>query len=236
MVAPQKQMEMLLLSGQAVCEMPMIEDAEGPADGAAAAPRDDRCFLTTRPDEAGIIFDQLSDALKPHVAVALISTSATLWNHRPQVLLKKLRQDHNALLLAAAALAPKTGMSYSQLRHARTTVLWHALSTADMRTLGALSKLLAELEVARINYEDRAGVGQLAVGLGLAGAAALPRLLILRLRCGIGPGVQMGGTGASALAYALLKGAMPELKELGESPPSMPSSNHLSIARTSTRD
>ena len=46
----------------------------------------------------------------------------------------------------------------------------------------------------------------------------------------------MGGTGASALAYALLKGAMPELKELGESPPSMPSSSHLSIARTSTRD
>ena len=124
---------------------------------------------------SGIIVEQLINPLKPCDAVALSSASASLWNNRPLVLLEELQQDHNA----AAALAAKAGISRSDLRRA-PLANWQrwaqALSTDDMQTLGELSSLLVELEVARINYEDRAGVQQLAVGLELAGAAALPRL------------------------------------------------------------
>ena len=219
--APSAGMEMMQLPDQSGREVPMIEEDTDPtwrrrfAD-AGDAMQEDRWNGETFGQVSGIIVEQLINPLKPCDAVALSSASASLWNNRPLVLLEELQQDHNA----AAALAAKAGISRSDLRRA-PLANWQrwaqALSTDDMQTLGELSSLLVFLHE-------------------VAGAAALPRLLILRLRCGIGPGVQMGGTGASALAYALLKGAMPELKELGESPPSMPSSNHLSIARTSTRD
>ena len=88
----------------------------------------------------------------------------------------------------------------------------------------ARARVRVRVEVrARVRVRVRVRVTNLSSAVEIAARLLMPRLLILRLRCSIGPGVQMGGTGASALAYALLKGAMPELKELGESPPSMPS-------------
>ena len=240
--APPADMEMMQLPDQSEREVPMIEEATDPTWrrrllDAAAATQEDQWNGVTFGQVSGIIVEQLINPLKPCDAVALSSASASLWNNRPLVLLEELQQDHNA----AAALAAKAGISRSDLRRA-PLANWQrwaqALSTDDMQTLGELSSLLVELEVARINYEDRAGVQQLAVGLELAGAAALPRLHILHLQYGTGQygtGRPMGDTGASAFAAPLLNGAMPKLLELGESPPSIPSSNHLSISRT-TRD
>ena len=240
--APPADMEMMQLPDQSEREVPMIEEATDPTWrrrllDAAAATQEDQWNGVTFGQVSGIIVEQLINPLKPCDAVALSSASASLWNNRPLVLLEELQQDHNA----AAALAAKAGISRSDLRRA-PLANWQrwaqALSTDDMQTLGELSSLLVELEVARINYEDRAGVQQLAVGLELAGAAALPRLHILHLQYGTGQygtGRPMGDTGASAFAAPLLNGAMPKLLKLGESPPSIPSSNHLSISRT-TRD
>ena len=252
--APSAGMEMMQLPDQSGREVPMIEEDTDPtwrrrfAD-AGDAMQEDRWNGETFGQVSGIIVEQLINPLKPCDAVALSSASASLWEHRPQALLQKLQQDHDALLEAAAALAAKAGISRSDL-HQAFRVNWQrwaqALSTDDMRTLGELSSLLVFLHEARINYEDRAGVVQLAVGLKTAGVAALPRLRILHLQYGTGLSraqpvchvlnrPSMGDPGASALAASLLNGAMPKLLELGESPLSIPSSNHLSISRI-TRD
>ena len=248
--APSAGMEMMQLPDQSGREVPMIEEDTDPtwrrrfAD-AGDAMQEDRWNGETFGQVSGIIVEQLINPLKPCDAVALSSASASLWNNRPLVLLEELQQDHNA----AAALAAKAGISRSDL-HQAFRVNWQrwaqALSTDDMRTLGELSSLLVFLHEARINYEDRAGVVQLAVGLKTAGVAALPRLRILHLQYGTGLSraqpvchvlnrPSMGDPGASALAASLLNGAMPKLLELGESPLSIPSSNHLSISRI-TRD
>ena len=180
--APPADMEMMQLPDQSEREVPMIEEATDPTWrrrllDAAAATQEDQWNGVTFGQVSGIIVEQLINPLKPCDAVALSSASASLWNNRPLVLLEELQQDHNA----AAALAAKAGISRSDLRRA-PLANWQrwaqALSTDDMQTLGELSSLLVELEVARINYEDRAGVQQLAVGLVLGGENFKNKLIL----------------------------------------------------------
>ena len=155
-------------------------------------------------DEQGILFSQLCNVLDPGIAVALSSVSNELW-----VLTHALRQQLRADHEAAAALCHKLGMgSCKELREAKMVSWWNkGLTAADLGVLGTLGSVLPALEKLRL-YNSAAGpdgVQRLAEGLG---AGALPAVTNFTLA------MHVGDAGASALAAALDRRALPRLKSL----------------------
>eukprot|EP00964_Phaeocystis_antarctica_P048152 scaffold27882_cov61-Phaeocystis_antarctica.AAC.4 len=181
-------------------------------------------------DEAGIVFTQLCNVLEPRDAVDFSSVSNEL-RELTQALLQQLRADHEA----AAALGHKAGMrSCQELREAfcpkvgmrsckelreATVVDWKfkSLSSADWATLGSLGSVLPALErlallespvsVAVLGADCTRHMQRLAAGLQSAGALQA----VTYFACNW---VHVGDAGASALAAALGRGALPQLKEL----------------------
>ena len=157
-------------------------------------------------DAQAIIFVQLCNVLDPGVAVALSSVSNEL-RTATKGLLPQLRADHED----AAALGRKAGMrSCKEMREAKE-IKWSgkALSAADLETLGTLGSVLPALERLEVlespTHALRTHFG-MPVGLG---ADALHS--VVYFACNF---VFVGNAGASALAAALDRGALPQLKEL----------------------
>ena len=154
-------------------------------------------------DEQCIIFSQLCNTLDPGVAVAFGSTSSELRALIP-ALLQQLRADYEV----AAALCRTMGMSCKELREAQK-VFWvnKGLTAPDLATLGTLGSLLPALLELRLSDEAAGpdGVQRLAEKLG---AGALPAVTALILD------MHVGDAGASALAAALGRDALPRLKWL----------------------
>ena len=126
-----------------------------------------------------------------------------------QALLQQLRADHEV----AAALCRKVGLrSCKELRDAKK-VDWcdTRLTDADLTTLGTLGSVLPALK--QLWLCECAGVldgmQRLAEGLG---ARALPAVIFLALNAR--DPMHVGDAGASALAAALGRGAMPRLEHL----------------------
>jgi len=159
-------------------------------------------------DEQCIIFSQLCNALDTRVAVAFSSTSSEL-----RAVTQAQRQQLRADCEAAAALCLKMGLrSCKELREAKTVNCFHkGLSADDLATLGTLGSVLPALEELCLTEPTAGpdGVPRLAERLG---AGALPAVIFLRfLRLS---SIHLGDAGASALAAALGRGALPRLKDL----------------------
>ena len=158
-------------------------------------------------DEQRVIFNRLCNVLDPGVAVAFSSTSNELWE-----LTQAERQQLQADYEAAAALGRKAGKrSCKELREAKRISFTHSphLSSDDLSLLGTLGSVLPALETLFLFCELAApgdGVQRLAEKLG---AGALPAVTWLDLI-----DVHVGDAGASALAAALGRGALPRLKTL----------------------
>eukprot|EP00964_Phaeocystis_antarctica_P099131 scaffold65021_cov59-Phaeocystis_antarctica.AAC.1 len=147
----------------------------------------------------------MCNTVEPGVAVAFSSASHEL-RKQTQALWQQLRAEHEA----AAALCLKLGMrSCKELREATHIYSRNrGLSAADLGTLGSLVLGLPVLK-SLILFESAAifdGVQRLAEGLG---ADTLPEMTSLWLRM-----LHVGDAGASALAAALGRGALPRLEEL----------------------
>ena len=122
-------------------------------------------------------------------------------------------EDAQAEYTAAAALAYQAGMSvtFEDLCQALTARM--AVPGPDhMLLLGKLSSLLRRLEELSVLHIGPLGMQQLAAGLG---PDAMPRLLRLCLRSD-SDARSMGDAGISALAAAVIRGALRRLEELGE--------------------
>ena len=151
------------------------------------------------------ILKQEWNVLNPRAAVAFSSASHGLWA-ATQALLQHLKADHEG----AAALCRKLGMrSCKELREAKEVDCWYhrGLTAIELGLLLTLGSVLPALETLAL-YEPTAdpdAVQRLAEGLG---AGALPAVTWLQIR------LQMGDTGAWALAGALGQCAMPRLKQL----------------------
>ena len=153
------------------------------------------------------IFSQLCNVLDAGIAVAFGSTNSEL-----RALTEAERQQLKAGHEAAAALGRKLGMqSCKELREAKEVVSRNSLTEADLSLLGTLGSSLPVLEklilcMPAASWESGPdGVQKLAKKLG---AGALPAVIDLRLSTNV------GDAGASALAAALDRGAMPRLKLL----------------------
>ena len=136
--------------------------------------------------------------LYPGDAVAFSSASSEL-----RALTKaELLQLRKAWL---EALARKTGKrSYKKLSHAKSVqCVRTGVSADDLATLGTLCGILPKLQDLRVIDPAADGVPRLAEKLG---AGALPAVTLLRLG-----GMHVGDSGASALAAALGRGALPRL-------------------------
>jgi hypothetical protein len=159
-------------------------------------------------DEQGIILGQLRNTLEPRLAMYFSSASTELRALLTPALRQQLRADHEV----AAALCIKMGLrSCKELREA-TSVHWEdkGLSAADLATLATLGSVLPALVGLILSEGSDAagpdGVQRLVEGL-IAGA--LPRLKLLYLGS-----MHVGDAGASALAAALDRGAMPRRRRL----------------------
>ena len=159
-------------------------------------------------DEQRIIFVQLCNVLDPGFAVAFSSASSELWE-----LTQAPRQQLQADYKAAAALGRKAGKRSCKALREANQVEWrcNGLSSDDLALLGTLGSVLPALETLTLYTPALAlcpdGVQRLAEKLG---AGALPAVAWLH----INGGVNVGDAGASALAAALGRGAMPRLKNL----------------------
>ena len=177
-------------------------------------------------DEQGIVFVQLCNVLDPGVAVALSSVSNEL-RTATQPLLPQLRADHEA----ARALCLKMGhRSCKELREAkRVDCRYKFLSATDLATLGKLGSMLPALESlylvehsgAASLFMPKDGVQRLAEELG---AGALPAVTLIAAI-----DMPVGDAGASALAAALGRGALPRLERLSLSGVSGGASNDTDI-------
>ena len=163
-------------------------------------------------DEQRVIFSRLRNVLDPYVAVAFGSASNELWE-ATKVPRQQLKADYEA----AAALGLKLGKrSCKELREVQDIECAAAnivLTAADLALLGTLHLVLPALKGLQLWQNilaDRAapdGVQRLVEGMG---AGSLPAVTSLRLY-----GMHhVGDAGASALAAALGRGALPRLKRL----------------------
>ena len=154
------------------------------------------------------ILDQLLNPLEPCLAVYLSSASRGLRLLLTPALLQQLKADHEA----AAALCLNVGTSCKEL-HEAEMVQWvnKGLSAANLGTLGKLGSVLPALETLVLlessGAADPDGVQRLAEGLC---AGALPAVTFLAFFAN----VHVGDAGASALAAALSRGALPQLENL----------------------
>ena len=157
-------------------------------------------------DALGVILEGLRNPLEPGDAVGLGSVS-----HRLRALTKALRDQLRADHEVAATLCRKVGMrSCKELREARV-VSWHnaGLTTADLTLLLTLAPVLPALEKLSLHGSseeaDPEGTQQLVAGLS---TLACIHMLALSL------GMHVGDAGALALAAALGRGALPQLRLL----------------------
>ena len=157
-------------------------------------------------DEQCIIFSKLCNKLDPGIAVAFSSASNEL-RALTQAQLQQLRADHEA----AGALCRKLGLrSCKELREAKTLSRMYpgGLNAADLALLGTLGSMLPALEelcLGSCSIPGSDGVQRLAAGLG---AGALRAMTVVELFGNV------GDAGASALAAAMGRGALPRLKRL----------------------
>ena len=169
-------------------------------------------------DVVGIVFSQLCNPVDPRDAVAFGSASPWLREQeQTQALMQQLRADHETV----TALCHKTqscgkwggkpwGRTCKELREAKV-IYWtdRGLSTADLAVLGTLGAVLPALLVLHLSESAGTacgpdGVPQLLGGLGTLQAV---RSFVLI-------GMHVGDAGASALAAALRRGALPQLRSL----------------------
>ena len=199
---------------------------------ACCAELESRTRLDALPDEIQqVIFGQLCNALDPRSAVDYSSASKGLREPMQRVgegasksLLQQLKEEN----AAAAALCLKLGvLSCKALREAKG-IKWlnKGLSTTDLATLGKLTPVLPALErLSLVEYANLAGSegGQLLVnGLGVGALPAVTHCALALVVCTVARGwstalaktLDKGHAGASALAAALDRGALPRLKEL----------------------
>ena len=157
-------------------------------------------------DEQCIIFSKLCNNLDPGIAVAFSSASNEL-RALTQAQLQQLRADHEA----AGALCRKLGLrSCKELREAKTLSRMYpgGLNAADLALLGTLGSMLPALEelcLGSCSIPGSDGVQRLAAGLG---AGSLRAMTVVELFGNV------GDAGASALAAAMGRGALPRLKRL----------------------
>jgi len=159
-------------------------------------------------DEQGIILGQLRNALEPRLVMYFSSANKELRALLPPAARQQLRADYKK----ATALCVKVGMrSCKELREA-TRVQWKdkGLSESDLATLAKLGAVLPALEYLGLISErsagpERSAVPRLAEGLV---AGALPALTFLNIG-----GMHVGDAGASALAVALDRGALPAARD-----------------------
>ena len=159
-------------------------------------------------DEHGIILGQLRNALEPRLVMYFSSASKELRALLPPAARQQLRADYEE----ATALCLKMGMrDCKELREARM-VQWlkRDLSAADLSTLAKLGSVLPALEdLCLAEFSGSAGPDgalRLAEGLVAGSLQAVTSLNII--------GMHVGDAGASALAAALDRGALPRLKGL----------------------
>ena len=183
-------------------------------------------LLALSDDALGVIFEGLRNTLDPRVILALSSACHGLRALTPALLLQQLRTDHEA----AAALCRKMEMSCNELREAkRVDCRYRFLSATDLATLGKLGSMLPALESlylvehsgAASLFMPKDGVQRLAEELG---AGALPAVTLIAAI-----DMPVGDAGASALAAALGRGALPRLERLSLSGVSGGASNDTDI-------
>ena len=170
-------------------------------------------------DVVGIVFSQLSNPVDPRDAVAFGSASSWLREQeQTQALMQQLRADHETVTALChktqssfSSRNHKTGRTCKELREAKV-IYWtdRGLSTADLAVLGTLGAVLPALLVLHLSESAGTacgpdGVQQLLGGLGTLQAV---RSFVLI-------GMHVGDAGASALAAALDRGALPRLVGLG---------------------
>ena len=169
-------------------------------------------------DVVGIVFSQLSNPVDPRDAVAFGSASSWLREQeQTQALMQQLRADHETVTALChktqssfSSRNHKTGRTCKELREAKV-IYWtdRGLSTADLAVLGTLGAVLPALLVLHLSESAGTacgpdGVQQLLGGLGTLQAV---RSFVLI-------GMHVGDAGASALAAALRRGALPQLRSL----------------------
>ena len=183
-------------------------------------------LLALSDDALGVVFEGLRNTLDPRVTLALSSACRGLWALTP-ALLQQLKADHEL----AAALCCKAGLgSCKELREAkRVDCRYKFLSATDLATLGKLGSMLPALESlylvehsgAASLFMPKDGVQRLAEELG---AGALPAVTLIAAI-----DMPVGDAGASALAAALGRGALPRLERLSLSGVSGGASNDTDI-------
>ena len=159
-------------------------------------------------DEVGLIFSRLANPLEQWLAIDFGSASSGLW-----VLTKALQQELKAEHEVVAALCQKVGMRGCRGLREAQRISWFnkGLSDDDLATLGKLGSLLPVLEKLSL-YERSArrsgsdGVQRFAVALGADGLPSVTTVAFYNMH--------VGDAGASALAAALGRGAMPGLASL----------------------
>ena len=166
--------------------------------------------LVALPDELQRhIFKQACNPLEPCIAVYLSGANHELWalTHEDR---QQLRADHEV----AVALCRRMGTSCKALREARRlTRLNFGLRATDLALLGTLGSVLPALESLHL-CEKSAGpdaVQRLAERLR---TGALSAVTILQFDYVYLGGMHVGDAGASALAAALGRGALPRLMHL----------------------
>jgi len=159
-------------------------------------------------DEQGIILGQLRSALEPRLVMYFSSANKELRALLPPAARQQLRTDYEE----ATALCVKVGMrDCKELREA-TEINWHdkGLSAADLAMLAKLGSVLPALEVLWLHERSDSagpdGVQRLAEGLVAGALPAVTNLAIL------GGYMHVGDAGASAIAAALDRGALPRLQ------------------------
>ena len=156
-------------------------------------------------DEQGVILGQLRNALEPRLVMYFSSASKELRALLTPAVQQQLRADYEE----ATALCLKAGRwDCKELREA-TEVEWDrkGLSAADLATLAKLGSVLPALKMLAL-YERSLADGVLRLAEGLV-AGALPALTLLAFSA-----MHVGDAGASALADALDRGAVPRLQVL----------------------
>ena len=172
-------------------------------------------------DVGGIVFGKLCNPLEPRFAVAFCRASRELWGVVTQAARQQLKEQHEA----AIALCRTVGMrSCQELRKAvQICWQWNGLTAAELALLGKLGSVLPALERLTISEGDGQqrkemvrqrrhlqvgpdGVQRLMAGLE---AGALPAVTMFQTTL-----MHMSDAGASELAAALCRGALPRLHTL----------------------
>ena len=163
-------------------------------------------LLALADDAQRVIFELLSDALRPIVALKLSSCCLELRAVSEEAR-KQLRRRYGA----ARQLCARMNTSFAAVGES-TELLWYgqSLTVAHLATLGSLlsTNALPMLEVLNLSI-NRFGAEGMQTLFKELGHGSLPRLLTLDLT-----GNALGSAGAAALAATLRRGALPKLQVL----------------------